>query len=163
MRGLSDASGVDYDLLLRVHMLPELVKVAPMVFLLPLPSSSSLSLSSYPHSFPSQFFLPFLLILRPLSFPPHSVKAGCSMLGAWGQATSSSSATIQVYMTPRLLHASLSLVIIIFVPFQLRALDWDVGGPLQNAPTVVIYHPDSGHTFANVGWSGWVASISGDH
>jgi hypothetical protein len=90
MRGLADASGVDYDLLLRVHMLPELVK------------------------------------------------AGCSMLGAWGQATSSSSATI-----------------------QLRALDWDVGGPLQNAPTVVIYHPDSGHTFANVGWSGWVASISG--
>ena len=27
LRGLSDASGVDYNLLLRVHMLPELIKV----------------------------------------------------------------------------------------------------------------------------------------
>ena len=27
LHGLADASGVDYDLLLRVHMLPELVKV----------------------------------------------------------------------------------------------------------------------------------------
>lgn len=29
LRGLSDASGVDYNLLLRVHMLPELIKVPP--------------------------------------------------------------------------------------------------------------------------------------
>ena len=28
LHGLSDASGVDYDLLLRLHMLPELVKVS---------------------------------------------------------------------------------------------------------------------------------------
>lgn len=90
LHGLADASGVDYDLLVRLHMLPELVK------------------------------------------------AGCSMLGAWGQATVSASAAI-----------------------QLRSLDWDVDGPLQNAPTVVIYHPDNGHTFANVGWSGWIASVSG--
>ena len=34
-------------------------------------------------------------------------------------------------------------------------------GPLQNAPTVVVYHPETGHAFANVGWSGWIASISG--
>ena len=45
--------------------------------------------------------------------------------------------------------------------FQLRALDWDVAGPLQDAPTVVVYHPDQGHNFINVGWSGWIASISG--
>lgn len=90
LHGLSDASGVDYDLLLRLHMLPELVK------------------------------------------------AGCSMLGAWGKATLNPSATI-----------------------QLRSLDWDVDGPLQNAPTVVVYHPETGHAFANVGWSGWIASISG--
>lgn len=90
MRGLADGSGLDYTLILRVHMLPELVK------------------------------------------------AGCSMLGAWGKSVANHSAFV-----------------------QLRALDWDVDGPLQDAPTVVVYHPDEGHDFANVGWSGWVATISG--
>ena len=47
------------------------------------------------------------------------------------------------------------------IPLQLRALDWDTNGPLQEAPTVVVYHPDDGNAFANVGWAGWVASISG--
>ena len=33
---------------------------------------------------------------------------------------------------------------------------------LQDAPTVVVYHPDEGNVFANVGWAGWIASISGE-
>lgn len=90
LRGLAAGSGLDYSLLLRVHMLPELVK------------------------------------------------AGCSMLGGWGKATANTSMMV-----------------------QLRALDWDTNGPLQEAPTVVVYHPDDGNAFANVGWAGWVASISG--
>ena len=40
-------------------------------------------------------------------------------------------------------------------------MDWDVDGSLQNAPTVVVYHPTNGHPFANVGWSGWVTTVSG--
>jgi hypothetical protein len=90
LQGLADASGVSYKTLLRVHMLPELVK------------------------------------------------AGCSMLGSW-----SKSATQSTMMT------------------QLRALDWDTTGPLQNAPAVIIYHPENGNAFANVGWTGWIATISG--
>ena len=44
---------------------------------------------------------------------------------------------------------------------QLRALDWDTSGPLQNAPAVVVYHPEDGNAFANVGWAGWIATITG--
>ena len=44
---------------------------------------------------------------------------------------------------------------------KLRALDWDVDGPLQNSPAVVIYHPKDGNQFVNVGWAGWIATISG--
>ena len=90
MRGLADASGIDYILLRRVHMIPELIK------------------------------------------------AGCSMLGAWGTATADPLGMLQV-----------------------RALDFDTTASLQDAPTVVVYHPDEGNVFANVGWAGWIASISG--
>ena len=45
---------------------------------------------------------------------------------------------------------------------QLRALDWDVDGPLQNSPAVIVYHPEDGNQFANVGWAGWIATISGE-
>ena len=48
---------------------------------------------------------------------------------------------------------------------QMRALDWDTSGPFQNFPQVTIYHADEnssdGQTFANVGWTGWVGSITG--
>ncbi|XP_065920265.1 protein dcd1B-like isoform X4 [Dysidea avara] len=46
---------------------------------------------------------------------------------------------------------------------QLRALDWDIDGPFKNYPQVTIYHPNkgNGHTFANVGWTGWIGSITG--
>ncbi len=40
---------------------------------------------------------------------------------------------------------------------QLRALDWDTDGGLQDYPVIAIYHPRTsklGHPFANVGWAG---------
>jgi len=89
MQGVSDASGVSYDTILQMHMLPELVQ------------------------------------------------AHCSIYGAWGSATPDGSL------------------------YQLRALDWDTSGPLQQYPVVTIYHPDLGQPFANVGWAGWIASITG--
>ena len=67
----------------------------------------------------------------------------CSMYGAWGAATATG-ATL-----------------------QLRALDWDTGGPFQDYPQVTVYHAgegndEEGHSFANVGWVGWIgSSISG--
>jgi len=69
-------------------------------------------------------------------------KGDCSMFGAWGNATKS---------TGHLL--------------QLRALDWDMDGPFRNFPQITVYHPTEGspygHAFANIGWTGWVGSITG--
>jgi len=72
-----------------------------------------------------------------LQMLPELVKAGCSIYGAGKTATPDGSL------------------------YQLRALDWDVSGPLQNFPVVTIYHPAEGHDFANVGWPGWISSITG--
>ncbi len=64
---------------------------------------------------------------------------------------------------------------------QLRALDWNVDGrcmgmevwnimtitspgPFKNYPQITVYHPNvgNGHAFANIGWTGWIGSITGD-
>ena len=46
---------------------------------------------------------------------------------------------------------------------QLRALDWDTDGPFKNYASIVVYHPNAGqgNAWANVGFSGWTASITG--
>jgi len=65
----------------------------------------------------------------------------CSMFGAWGQALSDPNGLI-----------------------TLRALDWDVDGPFKNFPELTVYHaaPNSTeNSFVNVGWTGWIGSISG--
>eukprot|EP01116_Phalansterium_solitarium_P017499 TRINITY_DN4323_c0_g1_i1.p1 TRINITY_DN4323_c0_g1~~TRINITY_DN4323_c0_g1_i1.p1 ORF type:complete len:435 (-),score=118.03 TRINITY_DN4323_c0_g1_i1:71-1375(-) len=67
-------------------------------------------------------------------------KGTCSMFGAWGDALKN--------------VPNINL-------FQLRALDWDTDGPFPKYPAIVVYHPDQGHAFANVGWTGWVGSITG--
>jgi len=71
-------------------------------------------------------------------------KGACSMFGAWGAAVKNAGTDL----------------------LQLRALDWDVDGPFKNFPQVTIYHPDpsnpsNSQTFANVGFTGWIGSITG--
>ena len=47
---------------------------------------------------------------------------------------------------------------------QLRALDWNVDGPFKDFPQITVYHSTNaseGHGFANVGWTGWLGSITG--
>lgn len=64
----------------------------------------------------------------------------CSMFGAWGKASVGGKT------------------------LQLRALDWDTDAGLQDHPVVVVYHPTSskiGHAFANVGWAGFMGSLTG--
>jgi hypothetical protein len=93
MRGIADASGVEYHKVLGIHMIGEVTK------------------------------------------------GSCSMFGAWGTATASTGALL-----------------------QLRALDWDVDGPFKNFPQITVYHSSNasdGNTFANVGWTGWLGSITG--
>jgi hypothetical protein len=62
----------------------------------------------------------------------------CSLYGLWGNATLGGKT------------------------LQLRALDWDTDGGLQDYPVITIYHPGTsklGHPFANVAWAGKNAQI----
>ena len=62
-----------------------------------------------------------------------NVLGRCSLYGLWGKATFGGKT------------------------LQLRALDWDTDGGLQDYPVVTVYHPQSdklGHAFANVAWAG---------
>ena len=70
---------------------------------------------------------------------PELLKASCSMLGAWNQAT---------------IDGKL---------FQLRSLDWEEHAPLHSYPTVVVYHPTEANSipFANIGFPSFIGSISG--
>lgn len=36
-------------------------------------------------------------------------------------------------------------------------------GPFKNYPQITVYHPntENGHDFANIGWTGWIGSITG--
>jgi isopenicillin-N N-acyltransferase-like protein len=67
-------------------------------------------------------------------------KGRCSMFGAWGASVPSGL-------------------------LQLRALDWDVEGPYKDHALIVVYHADNvnnyPNSFINVGFVGWVGSISG--
>jgi len=67
-------------------------------------------------------------------------RGDCSLVGAWGTATSGG----------HVLGA--------------RALDWDTDGPMKDYPAVVVYHPANatyGLPWANVGFIGWVGSLTG--
>lgn len=81
--------------------------------------------------------------IRRLHMIGELTKGRCSMFGAWGNATRSNGGKL----------------------LQLRALDWAVDGPFKNYPQITIYHSTDkatqGYSFANVGWSGWVGSITG--
>lgn len=36
-------------------------------------------------------------------------------------------------------------------------------GPFKNFPQITVYHPQpgNGYSFANIGWTGWIGSITG--
>ncbi len=70
---------------------------------------------------------------------PEYTRAGCSILGAWGNATRGG-----------------HLV-------QLRALDWDVRNPMNKFPILVVYNLNEkgSHPFVNIGFTGIVGSITG--
>lgn len=70
---------------------------------------------------------------------PDLVKAHCSMIGAWGSATSS--------------EYSDSLV-------QLRALDWATNSPLQQWPLVTVYHT-SDRAYSTLGWPLFIGALTG--
>jgi len=70
---------------------------------------------------------------------PELIKASCSIVGAWGDAS---------------VDGNL---------FQLRALDWGIDNPLVNYPTFIVYHPEQGNggPFSVLSWSGFIGSLTG--
>ena len=36
-----------------------------------------------------------------------------------------------------------------------------MSGPFRDYPHITVYHPNEGNAFANVGWTGWVGSLTG--
>ncbi len=70
---------------------------------------------------------------------PEYTRAGCSILGAWGNATKNGDL------------------------MQLRALDWDVNNPMNKFPTFIVYDlvEKGSKPFVNLAWAGFVGSITG--
>jgi hypothetical protein len=77
--------------------------------------------------------------VRRFSLFPELIKAQCSILGAWGKATTDGG----------LLH--------------LRALDWGTDNPFRKFPLLTVYHPlaGNGHPFAQLGWTGLLGALTG--
>lgn len=66
--------------------------------------------------------------------------AQCSLYGLWGKATLGGKT------------------------LQMRALDWDTDGGLQDYPVITVYHPLTpklGHAFVNVAWAGYIGVLTG--
>jgi len=80
----------------------------------------------------------FSSVMRFMLFP-ELIKAQCSIVGAWGQASSDSSL------------------------YHLRALDWGTTNPFRLYPTLSVYHPEAGngHPFATLGWNGFIGALTG--
>jgi hypothetical protein len=88
---------------------------------------------------------------------PQLIRMACSMVGAWGDAVKNiEGATLM----------------------QLRALDWQTGGPFGQYPAIQVYHPDQSsctnaagkspvcwpskaHTFYSFSWDGFVGALTG--
>lgn len=69
---------------------------------------------------------------------PELTRAACTILGAWGSATSDG----------KLYH--------------LRTLDWQPTAPINEFPSVIIYQPSEpgSQVFANIGYLGTVGSLT---
>lgn len=86
--------------------------------------------------------LDYMSIVR-MSMIPELIKAACSIVVAWGEATAGGAAAGK--------------------PVHLRALDWDTGGPFQKYPLLLTMHPGAGNgsTFTSLTWAGLLGSITG--
>jgi len=73
---------------------------------------------------------------------PELISAHCSMVGAWGKATTN-------VKNGQLL--------------QLRALDWATNGPFQQWPALLVYHPSANNTndFAIFSFAGFIGTLTG--
>ena len=67
---------------------------------------------------------------------------------------------LYVHLISTLVNKSLINVSSIRLPTAVNA-DRYITGPFKDYPQVTVYHPTSGRAFANIGWTGWLGSITG--
>lgn len=77
--------------------------------------------------------------IRRLNLFPELIKAACSIVGAWGNASKNG-----------------NLV-------ELRALDWDRNAPMTQYPAITVYHSTEPGSvpYANIGYAGLIGSLTG--
>ena len=95
-------------------------------------------------------------------------RGGCSMFGAWGEATKTRDGRLlQVRPSLPCHHTALTHVPLLSCLRQLRALDWDTDGPFRNYHLLVVYHPtpdptgrtQPGHPWVNLAFAGFTAEV----
>jgi len=66
-------------------------------------------------------------------------QGACSMFGNWGKALKDPNTLL-----------------------QLRALDWDMGGPFRDKSQITVYHPSDGsNAHINIGFAGFIGGLTG--
>eukprot|EP01064_Diplonema_japonicum_P021294 TRINITY_DN30827_c0_g1_i1.p1 TRINITY_DN30827_c0_g1~~TRINITY_DN30827_c0_g1_i1.p1 ORF type:complete len:462 (+),score=116.76 TRINITY_DN30827_c0_g1_i1:60-1388(+) len=75
-------------------------------------------------------------VIKHSNMLPELIRMTCSMMGAWGKATPTGKLT------------------------QLRTLDFGTG-PFASYSTLTVYHPLTGFNWANIGFPGFVGSVTG--
>ena len=55
-------------------------------------------------------------------------------------------------------------MVCVLISWKYNNITFTYAGPFKNYPQVTVYHPSegNGHDFANVGWTGWIGSITGE-
>lgn len=81
--------------------------------------------------------IPYMEFLR-ISLFPELIKAACSLVGAWGNATFDKNA------------------------YFLRAFDWDTNSPMQKSHIIVVYHSTEPNsiTYATLGYCGLIGALT---
>ena len=66
--------------------------------------------------------------------------AQSSIIGTWGDA-------LKVDKVGNVVHG--------------HTLDWDMNSPYRDAHQITVYHPNNGHSYISVGWTGFVGVVTG--
>ena len=100
---------------------------------------------------------------------PELTKAQCSLVGAWGPAIKDALAESTLFQVSTHIKHLLSVIVACttdwYYTIQVRALDWEIGGPIQDVEVLYVYHPDESAVpgampFASFSYPSFVGAIT---
>lgn len=83
-------------------------------------------------------------VIRRFNLLPELIKAQCTVIGAYGDAT--------LNITDTSARGGL---------FHLRGLDWDSKAVIKRNPVITVYHPNKGNKFVNAAWPAFIGTLTG--